>query len=72
MEIENDLYKELLEQSPSPDTCMIVLSKMKEAGELKTVIHECHKVLRMYPWDIRTRQLLAETYFEALVLSTRF
>jgi tetratricopeptide (TPR) repeat protein len=69
MEIENDLYKELLEQSPSPDTCMIVLSKMKEAGELKTVIHECHKVLRMYPWDIRTRQLLAETYIEAGFLS---
>ena len=65
MDMENDLYKELLKQSPSPDTCMIVLSKMKEAGELKTVIHECHKVLRMYPWDIRTRQLLAETYFEA-------
>ena len=69
MEIENDLYKELLEQSPSPDTCMIVLSKLKEAGELKTVIHECHKVLRMYPWDIRTRQLLAETYIEAGFLS---
>ena len=69
MEIENNLYRELLEQSPSPDTCMIVLSKMKEAGEVKTVIHECHKVLRMYPWDIRTRQLLAETYFEAGFLS---
>lgn len=65
MDEENNLYKELLEQSPSPDTCMIVLSKMKEAGEVKTVIHECHKVLRMYPWDIRTRRLLAETYFEA-------
>lgn len=69
MEIENNLYRELLEKSPSPDTCMIVLSKMKEAGEVKTVIHECHKVLRMYPWDIRTRQLLAETYFEAGFLS---
>jgi tetratricopeptide (TPR) repeat protein len=69
METENNLYRELLEQSPSPDTCMIVLSKMKEAGEVKTVIQECHKVLRMYPWDIRTRRLLAETYFEAGFLS---
>ena len=64
----DDLYRKILSKGPSPGTIFIVLSEMKQVGQLKKVIQECLKALSMYPDDIPIRQLLAETFFETGLL----
>ena len=59
-----NLYNEILAAGPSPGTLYLILSKMKEEGELKRVIQESIKALMTYPSDIFLRKLLAETYME--------
>ena len=64
METSDSLIKEILDSGPSPRTIYIVLSRMKEEGQLQRVIEECLKALDKYPDDINIRRLLGETYFE--------
>jgi len=64
METTDALYSEILANRPSPGTLLLVLSRMKENGQLKEVIQECLKALSVYPNDIYIRRLLAESYLE--------
>ena len=59
-----DLYNEILADGPSPGTLFRLLLKMKEEGQLKRVIREGIKALKVYPSDLHIRQLLAETCYE--------
>ena len=65
----DDLYSEILCSGPSPGTLFLVISKLKQEGQLKRVIQECIKALDIYPFDIPIRQLLARSYFESGLLS---
>jgi tetratricopeptide (TPR) repeat protein len=65
METLHDLIKLILAENPSPGTLFIVLSKIKEDGHIREVIQECNKALKIYPDDIRIRQLLAEAYLDS-------
>lgn len=69
MESSDDLYSQILQDGPSPKTLFHILSKLKEEGQLEKVIQESLKALNAYPDDIQIRQLLAETYFEAGLIS---
>ncbi|MBW2610159.1 MAG: tetratricopeptide repeat protein [Deltaproteobacteria bacterium] len=64
MEISDDLFNRLLANGPSPGTIFLVLSRMKEEGQLRRVIQECLRALDVYPHDLHLRQLLAEAYLE--------
>jgi predicted Zn-dependent protease len=65
METTNDLFSMILDRGqPSRETLFLVLSQMKEDGQLEQVVQGCKKALRLFPQDIQVRQLLAETYFE--------
>jgi tetratricopeptide (TPR) repeat protein len=64
METSDKLMKEILDKGPSPETIYLVLSRMKENGQLKEVIEECLKALEKYPYDINIKRLLGECYFE--------
>jgi tetratricopeptide (TPR) repeat protein len=65
METSASLYDGILADSPSPGTLVLILTRMKEEGDLKRVIQECLKALGTYPRDIPIRSLLAETYFKS-------
>lgn len=69
METLDDLFNRILTNGPSPGTLLLVLSKIKEGGNPARVIQECLKALNICPNDIPIRQLLAESYFEAGLLS---
>lgn len=69
METPNDLFSMILENGPSSETFFLVLSKMKEDGQLEKVIQECSQALKIFPHDVRIRRLLAETYLEIGQLS---
>jgi tetratricopeptide (TPR) repeat protein len=69
MDTSFDLYDQILTNGPSPRTLFLVLSKMKEEGQLRRVIQECLKALSIHPFDIHIRQLLAESYFESGLIS---
>jgi len=69
MEISDPLYNEIFANGPSPGTLFLVLSRMKENGQMKEVIQECLKALSVYPNDIHIRTLLAESYLEEGQLS---
>jgi len=69
METLDDLLNRILTDGPSPGTLLIVLSKIKDEGNLGRVIQGCLNALNIYPNDIPIRQLLAESYFEAGLLS---
>lgn len=69
METLDGLYNEILTKGPSPGTLFLILTKLKEDGHLKRVIQECLKALNVYPFDIEIRKLLAESYFEAGLIS---
>lgn len=60
----DDLYNEILADGPSPSTLFRLLLLMKKEGQLKRVIREGVKALKVYPSDLQIRQLLAETYYE--------
>jgi tetratricopeptide (TPR) repeat protein len=59
-----DLYDEILADGPSPGTLVRLLLILKEEGQLKRVIREGIKALKVYPSDLHIRQLLAETCYE--------
>lgn len=65
----DDLYTRILADGPSPKTLFHLLSRLKREGQLKRVIQESLKALNAYPNDIHIRRLLAETYFEAGLVS---
>ncbi|MDY7036844.1 MAG: hypothetical protein SV375_11870, partial [Thermodesulfobacteriota bacterium] len=65
MGTSDDLYNQILNNAPSPGTLFLVLSRLKEEGQLKRVIQECIKALNIYPDDIQIRQLLAESYLKS-------
>jgi tetratricopeptide (TPR) repeat protein len=69
MGTSDDLYDQILTDGPSPKTLFLVLSKLKEQGQLERVIQESLRALNSYPNDIHIRRLLAETYFEAGLIS---
>lgn len=64
MENSHDFYDQILSNAPSPKTLLLVLSRLKEEGQLERVIQECTKALDTYPNDIYIRRLLAQTYLE--------
>lgn len=64
MEISDGFIKEILDNGPSSKTIYLVLSRMKEEGQLQRIIDECLKALDKFPDDINIRRLLGETYFE--------
>jgi tetratricopeptide (TPR) repeat protein len=65
----DDLYTQILADGPSPKTLFHLLSKLKKEGQLRRVIQESLKALNAYPNDIHIRRLLAQTYFEAGLIS---
>ena len=65
----DDLYTRILADGPSPKTLFHLLSRLKREGQLRIVIQESLKALNAYPNDIHIRRLLAETYFEAGLVS---
>jgi len=69
MTTSDDFHGRILADGPSPGTLSLVLSKLKEDGRLNLVIQECIKALKIYPEEIKLRRLLADTYFEAGLLS---
>ncbi len=60
----HDLYDQILNSTPSQETLLLILLKLKEEGEIEKVIRECHKALEVYPNDNHIRRILAECYFE--------
>jgi len=64
MENQDDLFSQILSHGPSQGTLFMVLTKLKEEGNLSETIHECLRSLSFYPDDIRLRKLLAESYTE--------
>jgi tetratricopeptide (TPR) repeat protein len=69
MDTSFDLYDEILTSGPSPRTLFLVISEMKEKGQLRRVIQECLKALNIHPFDLHIRRLLAESYFESGLIS---
>ncbi|MGD8230265.1 MAG: tetratricopeptide repeat protein, partial [Desulfobacteraceae bacterium] len=65
----DELYTRILADGPSPKTLFHLLSKLKKEGQLRRVIQESLKALNAYPNDIHIRRLLAETYFDAGLIS---
>ena len=65
----DDLYTRILADGPSPKTLFHLLSNLKKEGQLRRVIQESLKALNAYPNDIHIRRLLAETYFDAGLIS---
>ena len=61
MRIDN-FCEQILTHGPSSNTLFIIFTILKEEGHFKRVIQECLKALKIYPDDIKIRQLLAETY----------
>jgi tetratricopeptide (TPR) repeat protein len=58
----SDLYEEILNSSPSLDTALLILSRLKEEGHYSDVIKGCLDALGLYPGSIPLRRLLAEAY----------
>jgi tetratricopeptide (TPR) repeat protein len=65
----DDLYTRILADGPSPNTLFHLLSNLKKEGQLRRVIQESLRALNAYPNDIHIRRLLAETYFDAGLIS---
>ena len=65
MDNPNTFLEDILDSSPSPGTLFLVLSRLKEEGDLERVIKECRRALEIYPEDLYLRRLLAETYFDS-------
>jgi len=64
MMAKDDISNEILNHSPSVNSLVIILKRMKKEGHLNEVVQECMRSLRIYPDDIRLRILLAESYAE--------
>ena len=65
----DELYTQILADGPSPKTLFHLLSRLKKEGQLRRVIQESLKALNAYPNDIHIRRLLAQTYFDAGLIS---
>lgn len=65
----DELYTRILADGPSPKTLFHLLTNLKKEGQLRRVIQESLKALNAYPNDIHIRRLLAETYFDAGLIS---
>jgi len=65
----DELYTRILADGPSPKTLFHLLTNLKKQGQLRRVIQESLKALTAYPNDIHIRRLLAETYFDAGLIS---
>ncbi len=65
MNNSNTFLEDILDSSPSPGTLFLVLSRLKDQGDLERVIKECRRALEIYPEDLYLRRLLAETYFDS-------
>ncbi|MGD9032955.1 MAG: tetratricopeptide repeat protein [Desulfobacteraceae bacterium] len=65
----DELYARILADGPSPKTLFHLLSRLKKEGQLRRVIQESLKALNAYPNDIHIRRLLAQTYFDAGLIS---
>ncbi len=65
----HDLYDQILNSAPSQRTLILILTKLKEDGDIDRVIQECLKALAVYPNDIYIRHLLAESYLETSQVS---
>jgi tetratricopeptide (TPR) repeat protein len=63
-----DFFDEILENRPSRNTLFLILTKMKQVGQVDKVIQKCVEALAFYPDDIRLRSLLTESYYEAGML----
>lgn len=61
----DDLFNNILENGPSSETLMLILSKLMKQGQYRRVIQECYKALRVFPEHIHIRQILAEAYLGA-------
>jgi tetratricopeptide (TPR) repeat protein len=66
----HDFYDQILNSAPSQRILLLVLTKLKEEGEIDRVIQECLKALEVYPNDIYIRRLLAESYLETSQVSS--
>jgi tetratricopeptide (TPR) repeat protein len=60
----DDMTERILAGGPSPGTLHVLLSKMLAEGRYNDIIRESLKALRVYPDDIRLRNLLAQAYLE--------
>ncbi len=69
MENSHDFYDQILSSAPSQETRLLVLTKLKEEGEIERVIQECLKALSVYSNDIHIRRLLAKSYLETNQIS---
>ena len=69
MGTSDELYDQILTNGPSSKTLFLLLSRLKEEGQIERVIQESLKALDAYPNDMYIRRLLAETYFEAGLIS---
>ncbi|MFC1867368.1 tetratricopeptide repeat protein [Thermodesulfobacteriota bacterium] len=65
METADTLFSDILDSGPSPGTLFILLSRMKEEGQLSRVIQECRKALELYSDETSIRRLLAEALLES-------
>ncbi len=66
----HDFYDQILNSAPSQKTLLLILTKLKEEGDVDRVIRECLKALAVYPNDVYIRRLLAESYLETSQVSS--
>jgi len=65
----DDLFERIIGHGPSSETLFVVLSRMRESGQLQRVVRESVRALALFPDDIPIRLLLAKTYFDLGLLS---
>lgn len=63
-EASDDLLNSILQNNPSRDTLILVLTKMVANGRHSRVVQECLHALRRYPDDLQLRLLLARSYLQ--------
>jgi tetratricopeptide (TPR) repeat protein len=64
MSNEEDLYRAILAEDPSPSTLLIICRRMKEDGNVSDALRGCIRGLSQNPDDIRLRKCLSECYLE--------
>lgn len=69
MPASDDLHRSMLRQGPSPGTLFILLSHMKQEGNLRGLLQAGTRALDIYPTDIPIRKLMAEAFLEAGMVS---
>ena len=69
MPASDDLRGAMLRKGPSSGTLFILLSQMKQEGDLRRLIQAGTRALDIYPEDIPIRKLMAEAFLEAGMIS---